>query len=289
MISPSRPLLRYHGGKWILAPWICRHLPRHRIYTEAFGGAASVLLRKAPAYSEVYNDLSGEVVNLFRVLRSPADASRLVALLRLAPFARAEFEWAYESAEDPVERARRLIVRSYMGFGSDAPNMAVRTGFRSNSNRSGSTPAHDWANYPDALLVAVDRLRDVIIEQRPAIEVMSRHDRCDCLHYVDPPYVPSTRSPKARKGGAKYHAYDFEMSDEDHVALADALRGMRGMVVLSGYPSALYERLYPDWPCVTRDARADGARARTECLWFNEAAWSALHGATGPLFTKGAA
>ena len=107
-MTVSRPVLRWHGGKFILAPWIIDHFPSHRIYTEAFGGAASVLLRKPRAYAEVYNDMDGEVVNLFRVLQGKR-AQDLVAKLRLTPFARAEFEMAYTPSADPVERARRLL------------------------------------------------------------------------------------------------------------------------------------------------------------------------------------
>src|SRR3954466_7106373 len=102
MSGGRRPVLRWHGGKWKLAPWIISHFPPHRIYVEPFGGAASVLLRKTPAFSEIYNDLDGEAVNLFQVLRRPADAGRLIELLELTPFARAEFEDSYAECEDPV-------------------------------------------------------------------------------------------------------------------------------------------------------------------------------------------
>ena len=75
IMTPRRAALRWHGGKWILAPWIIAHFPPHRVYTEAFGGGASVLLRKGRAKSEVYNDLDSEVVNLFRVLQDRASAA----------------------------------------------------------------------------------------------------------------------------------------------------------------------------------------------------------------------
>lgn len=147
-LTPTRPVLRWHGGKWLLAPWIISHFPAHDVYVEPFGGGGSVLMRKARAYAEIWNDLDGDVVNLFRVLRS-SDADRLVAHLRLTPFAREGFVEAYGESQDPVERARRLIIRSFQGFGSDGHNGARITGFRANSSRSGTTPAHDWANYPD--------------------------------------------------------------------------------------------------------------------------------------------
>jgi DNA adenine methylase len=151
MNAPTRPALRWHGGKWKLAPWILTHFPRHRTYVEPFGGAASVLLRKARSHAEVYNDLDDWVVNLFQVLRNEAMASRLIAQLRLTPFARSEFETVREIDEavgDPVECARRLIIRSFMGFGSNA-HSGRTTGFRANTSRLGTTPAEDWANYPD--------------------------------------------------------------------------------------------------------------------------------------------
>lgn len=271
MSKPSRPVLRWHGGKWKLAPWIVAQFPPHRVYVEPFGGAASVLLRKPRSYAEIYNDLDGDVVNLFRVLRS-ARAGELIEALRLTPFARAEFEESYVATDDPVERARRLIVRSQMGFGSDGHNIEIRTGFRANSNRSSTTPAHDWVNYPDALARIVARLAGAVVECRDAAEVMARHDGPDTLHYVDPPYLPATRSQKSRRGKVRYHAYAHEMTDADHERLLAFLPGLQGAVVLSGYPSAMYDDALPGWSRLERRALADGARERTEVMWINPAA-----------------
>lgn len=254
----KRPILRWHGGKWILAPWIIQHLPKHRIYVEPFGGAASVLLRKPRSYAEIYNDMDGEVVNLFRVARDQGDELRRV--LDLTPFARDEFALSYTASDDPVEQARRTVVRSLMGFGSNAHNKA--TGFRANSNRSGTTPAHGWMNYPEALSKIIDRLRGVCIENRDAVEVMRAHDGDETVHYVDPPYVSGTRD----KGGD----YRHEMTDSDHEVLADELHKLRGAVVLSGYSCPLYEDIYRDWQRVERASLADGARPRIEVLWLSQ-------------------
>lgn len=225
-MSVPRPVLRWHGGKWLLAPWILEHFPSHQVYVEPFGGAASVLMRKVRSYAEIYNDLDGEVVNLFRVLRSDR-SEELVAAVRLTPFSRTEFQGAYQATDDNLERARRLIIRSFMGFGSNGHNKL--TGFRANSNRSGTTPAHDWVNYPDSLAQVVKRLEGVTVESRDAKAVMLQHDAPTTLHYVDPPYVMATRSDE----GADYA---HEMDDADHVALLECLQGLSGMVVLSGYP-----------------------------------------------------
>lgn len=283
-MTPTRPLLRWHGGKWLLAPWIIGHLPPHRIYVEPFGGAASVLLRKPRAFAEVYNDLDSDVVNLMRVLRGPR-AGELVEALRLTPFAREEFEAAYVISDEPVEEARRLIVRSFMGFGSDGFNREVSTGFRAASYRSGTTPAHDWANYPDALPLIVERLAGCVIEHRPAMQVMAAHDGPDTLHYVDPPYLPDTRSDKARKSGGKYHAYRHELVDAEHVELLAFLRTLQGSVVLSGYPSPMYDDALPGWRRIEREALADGARPRVEVLWINRSREAARPHA-GPLFAE---
>lgn len=269
MTSPSRPVLRWHGGKWMLAPWIISHFPKHRVYVEPFGGAASVLLRKPPCYAEVYNDLDEQVVGLFRVLQDTDSAARLRELLRSTPFARTEFEKAYEPTDCPLESARRLIIRSFMGFGSDGCNDARPTGFRSNSSRSGTTPAHDWANYAPALPAICSRLTGVIVENRPAIEVMRQHDGETTLHYVDPPYLPETRK-QVRNNVTKN--YRYELTTEDHHELLHALRALKGMVVLSGYPSELYDTTLEDWSRVEREALADGARKRTEVVWLNPAA-----------------
>lgn len=272
MIEPSRPALRYHGGKWMLAPWIISHFGEHRTYTEVYGGAASVLLRKQRAYAEVYNDLDEEVVGLFRVLQNSASAGRLTELLHLTPFSRSEFDRAYEPTDCPVERARQLIIRSFMGFGSDGHNGAWKTGFRSDSNKSGTTPAHDWVNYPLALQAIVERFRGVVIENRDAIQVLRKHDRSEALHYVDPPYVTHTRSP-ARNSVRKN--YRHEMTDEDHAVLLETLTQLEGMVVLSGYRCDLYDDTLKSWARRDRTAFADGARKRTESLWLNPAACDA--------------
>jgi DNA adenine methylase len=258
-MNVRRPLLRWHGGKWLLAPWVIGHMPAHRVYVEPFGGAASVLMRKPRSYAEIYNDLDDDVVNLFRVLRSP-QADELVRQIRLTPFAASEFAAAYMPTDCAVERARRLIVRSFQGFGSNGVHK--KTGFRSNSNRSGTTPAHDWANYPDALAQIIDRLTGVCVLCRDAKEVMAAHDGPETLHYVDPPYVFATRT----DGNADYA---HELTDEDHRALLAFLRTLKGRVILSGYPSEIYEEALPGWRRVQRKALADGATERTEVLWMN--------------------
>lgn len=282
--EPRRPVLRYYGGKWRIAPWLISLFPPHRIYVEPYGGGASVLMRKSRVYAEVYNDLNTEIVNVFRVLRDPKTARKLFHLLKFTPFAREEFKLAYKPTKDPVEAARRTIIRAYMGFGCTAlespRGMRTRasvwnsTGFRADSKKSGTTPAHDWVNYPTQIMSFCARLSDVVIENKPALEVIRDHDREDTLYYLDPPYLQETR-------GSPRHEYRFEMTIEDHRELADAAKKLRGMVVISGYPSDLYDgELYGEWHRFERAALSDGAGKRTEVAWMNAAAYDALGGQT---------
>lgn len=275
-LTPNRPALRYLGGKWRLAPRIIAQFPPHRIYVEPFGGAASVLAQKLRAYAEVYNDLDGEVVNLFRVLRDPVASAELARLIALTPFARAEFEDAYAEAAEPVERARLLVVRSFMGHGNIAYRRDRTTGFRRNSNRSGTTPAHDWANLPPAVLRLAERFSGVVVEHRPAQELLAQFDEPRVLFYVDPPYVHATRSEK-RCRLAPSTGYAHELDDAEHAALLDQLRGLRAMVVVSGYATALYDSALHDWRRLELATFADGGWPRTEVLWINPAA-AAAHG-----------
>jgi DNA adenine methylase len=284
-----RPVLRYHGGKFRLAPLLLELFPDHRVYTEAFGGGASVLMQKPRCYSEIYNDLDGEVVNVFRVLQNRKRAARLEALLRVTPFARAEFIRSYQPTRSEVERARRTIIRSFMGWGSDSISRmkasragfntrissTMSTGFRWNANRSGTTPAHDWKNYVECLPAFVDRLQGVIIENRNALTIIGKMDREDCLHYVDPPYPMSTR--KIGNGTALEHRYRWEMTDADHKRLSELLHSLKGMVIISSYPGPLYAKLYRGWKRVSWTggqycSQNTGDKTRTECVWLNRAA-----------------
>ncbi|HEV2747728.1 MAG TPA: DNA adenine methylase [Allosphingosinicella sp.] len=282
--APTRPVLRWHGGKWLLARWIIAHFPPHRCYVEPYGGAWSVGLLKPLSHREVYNDKDDRLVGLFRMLREPAQAAELIRRLELTPFARTEFYRAYEPSDDPIEDARRWLTRSWMGHGSDGGLSPYRTGFRASSSRSDTTSvAREWAGYPAALALAVERLRAVVIENRDAHDVMAANDAATTLHFVDPPYPLDTRSRTNRQPGGGTYAH--ELTDDDHVALLAFLKTLKGMVVLSGYPSALYDQALAGWRRVERAALADGARPRIEVLWLNPAAVARL--GAGPLFRAG--
>ena len=235
-----RGLLRYFGGKWVLSPWIIGHFPAHRCYTDAFGGGGSVLMRKPRAQEEVYNDLDDEIVNVFRVLRDQGDEA-CAGASRSTVYARAEWKLAQELPwADNVERARRTVARAMMGLGSNVI-CQMNTGFRTADRNGGSHPASDWRTLPDAMPEFIERFRGVCIENRDALYVIDHYDTPQTLHYVDPPYVHSSRRWKAARG------YKHEMAYERHRVLAEVLNRVAGMVLLSGYPSTLYDEVYAGW------------------------------------------
>jgi len=263
--SPPAPALRYHGAKWKIAPWIITHFPPHTTYVEVFGGSAGVLLRKPFSPVEVFNDLDGEVVNFFRVLREQPEA--LARAIAFTPYARAELDAAWEPTDDPLEAARRFAVRSWMSIGG--PTAQWKTGFRYR-RADPSQPWLQWNRLPEILVATARRLKMVIIEHADWQRILRRYDTPDTLFYCDPPYLGETRS----KWGKFRAAYRFEFTDGDHVALAEALRSVQGMVVLSGYAHPLYEALYEahGWVrhCMST-VNQNGSRA-VECLWLNPAA-----------------
>jgi DNA adenine methylase len=262
------PMLRYHGGKYRQAPWILSFFPPHRVYVEPFGGAASVLLQKPRSPVEVLNDLDGDVVNFYRVMRDATSRAALIEQLGFTPCAREEFELAFEGSPDPIERARRLAVRSIMGYGSAAATKST-TGMRIYDGRDQRRvpDAQHWARYPDCLAAIGARLEGVLVECRPGLGVMHQHDSPETLHYVDPPYLHSTR---VRASGAALRYYRHEMTEWDHVQLLAAVKNLKGSVIVSGYPSELYDAELFGWRRETRQARISGHRGtalRTEVLW----------------------
>ncbi|MFI1194020.1 DNA adenine methylase [Micromonospora sp. NPDC020750] len=262
----TRPPFPYYGGKQMLADRILPLLPPHEHYVEPYAGSLALLLAKPRTAFETVNDLDGNLVNFWRVLRERSD--ELEEACGLTPHARAEHAEAMDleayPTDDPVERARRTWVLLTQG---QSGGTGRRTGWRFFVNPSGSVfsmPKYLEA-YVERFGPAVARLFGVSIECRPALDVITTYGRCPgVLLYVDPPYVHSTR---------KGRGYRHEMTDDDHRALAVVLREAKATVVLSGYPSGMYDlELYPDWHRVqlaTGTGNGGEWRDRTEVLWSN--------------------
>lgn len=254
----TAPPVRYVGSKWKLAPKIVACFPPHETYVEPFAGGANVLFRKPMSAIEVINDIDGEVVNFFKVLRERT--ADLTMAIDLTPYAKAEWDLSFEPATDELERARRFYIRVRQSYGASGSKHGWR--FIRTKGSGGAHPPREW-NRLHTLWAAARRLKQVQIEHDTAINVIERYDTEDTLFYVDPPYVLSERI--AGK------AYAYEMTNDEHRELAATLRDVKGMVVLSGYPSALYDELYADWTLRTMKARTNSKKDRraTECLWLS--------------------
>lgn len=263
-MQPLRPPVKWHGGKFYLCRRIVQHFPAHHTYLEPFGGAASVLLNKPRSPVEVYNDLDESITRLFRVLRD--QGPELHRRLSLSPYSEVEFLDAGEPAQDEIEQARRDFVRWRLSLGGRGDSFSytlhrVRRGMA--DVVSGYLSMID-----EELPRIIERLRTVEIVRRPALDAIRTWDAPGTLIYCDPPYLHSTR----HEGSTSI--YGCEMSEEDHRALAEVLNACQGRVVLSGYPSELYDELYRDWRVVDFDmpnhAAGGKLKARkTETIWMN--------------------
>lgn len=254
----------YFGGKMTIGPRIAALLPAHSHYVEPFAGTLAVLFAKTPSDHETVNDLDQALVTFWRVLRTrPDDLARACAL---TPHARAEYDLAQPlDATDELELARQVFVKLTQG----RSGRLRRTGWRHYVNPAGSSASMPGyiAGYVDRIAPAVERLQRVSLECKPGLEVIARYGcEPDVLLYVDPPYLGSTR--------ANDNAYRHEMrSDDEHRELAAALHAARAAVVLSGYPSDLYDReLYAGWDrhtIATSTGQGGQWDARIEVLWSN--------------------
>ncbi len=259
-----RPPVKWHGGKRYLSQRIIVHFPPHQTYLEPFGGAASVLLNKAPAPVEVYNDLDQRITRLFRVLRDHGEEFR--RLLTLTPYSEAEFDRASEPTDNEIEQARRDFVRWRLSLGGRGDSFSFTL---HRVRRDMADVVSGYLSMIDEQLPAIiERLRRVQFICRPALEVIRTWDSPETLIYCDPPYVHETRHEGSRD------VYGVEMSEDDHRELAAALNACKARVVLSGYPSPLYDELYANWRTVTFDIanHAAGGRRKArkqEKLWFN--------------------
>jgi DNA adenine methylase len=269
--GPRSPLAWY-GGKFYYAEWIVGHFCDHRVYIEPFGGAANILLNKICSEVEIFNDLDGRIINLFRVLRDKDQFNELTRLLSLTPYSRTEFAELINSKEpqDAVKKAWRFFVlcrQSIGGLGmSKLTNsswaMSVRT------RRKMAEPVSKYLSAIEGLQEIAERFSSVVIENMEAKKLIKKYDCKDALIYCDPPYLPETRH------GSSANTYAFEMSYADHEELLNILINCSGRVVISGYPSQLYNEKLSTRKKVMIKGKAHIANSgqfRDEVLWMN---WS---------------
>ncbi|OLV20160.1 DNA adenine methylase [Deinococcus marmoris] len=272
----AAPVLRWPGSKWRIAEWVIGHLPPHKVYCEPFFGSGGVFFLKPEAATEIINDLDGNVVAVFRVLRTQPQA--LAEQVSLTPWALDEYEACCAALLAPdelpdLERARCMITITWQQYGKRA--MQRKTGWRFRGVDQ-QTPLTAWRNLPERIAFAADRLMNAQISNLDALALIQRVNNSETLLYIDPPYLGETH-----KAG---RLYDHELkTPAEHQALIDAVLGHVGPVVMSGYPSAQYSEQLAGWHLVSTTARAQSNGHRQECLWINPVGWRRLRGTHGSL------
>lgn len=264
-----KPPFTYFGGKLALAERIAALLPPHAHYVEPFAGSFAVLLAKRPAPMETANDIDGNLMTFWRILRErPAELERVCAL---TPHSRAEHEAAFTLDGDDLERARKVWVLLTQGRGGHLP--PLRGGWRHYQDPRGSSASMPGylRTYTGRMPAAVERLMNVSLECRPAADIIERYGRHDgVLIYADPPYLASVRTLNRGRGRGPDYAHEFR-TDDEHRELAAQLRAARAAVITSGYDSPLYAELYEGWHRLELAGLAGNGTdaARTEVLWSN--------------------
>lgn len=251
-------VLRYPGSKWSIAGSIVAEFGSHYHYIEPFFGSGAVFFSKDPSPHEVINDRLGSVVNLWAALRDHTE--ELCWLIETTPWARDEYGISDQVTGEQLEDARRFVVRVWQAHASD---LAKKTGWKNRGvhQRAGGM-SHRWQKLPDQLRKLAWRLSDAEIENRPALDVIRRHNKSDALIYADPPYPHDVRTQKM---------YEHEMSLQEHAELVDALSAHAGPVVISGYAHPLYDSAFASWRRVTMKApKAEKGADRTEVLWIKD-------------------
>ena len=253
-----KAFLNYPGAKWGLAKKIVEMMPPHRSYLEPFFGSGAVLFNKPKSAIETVNDIDGDIVNFFRVLQT--EPERLAHSISLTPYSRDVFDDAHRNHGDtPFDKAYRFAIRSRMGHGFKTYE---KTGFKIDVQaRERSYCVANWNGMPDGIMEASIRLKEVQIENRPALELIEKFNFENVLIYADPPYLLQTR------GGRQYK---HEMTDEtDHKKLLSLLKSHKGSVILSGYPSHLYDSELRGWEKFEFCSYNQNSDKRTEVVWTN--------------------
>ncbi|WP_040209846.1 DNA adenine methylase [Clostridium polynesiense] len=252
--------LKWPGAKWSIADKIVDLIPEHKIYLEPFFGSGAVFFSKSPCNTEILNDLDDEVVNLFRCIRDKSE--ELSRAVYFTPYSREEYKKSYDRSGTDIERARQFLIRANMAragmqyYSSSWRHAGPVLGATCKQRVSG-----DWNKVPERILEAAARLKDAEIENANALDLIKKYNRQDCLIYVDPPYLLSTR---------RQRYYNVEMTeDKEHVELIELLKKHSGPVLISGYDSDLYNELLTGWDRKEIQAQAEQGKRRLEVVWAN--------------------
>lgn len=257
----ARPVIVYLGGKYRIAEWVVSHFPPHTVYAELFGGAASILMTKERAATEIYNDLDEGIVNLFRVMQDREKARELEYRLRYTPYSRYELFKAYEEPKDDIDAARGTIVKSFMGMATGGAYRKGRVGFGLRLKGGICAAPAAWRNYADCIKDFCERMQGVIIENKDARILIPQLDTPDTLFYLDPPYVSDKWYSKS--------GYTNNGDENLQAEILELIKSIKGMAILSGYDNELYNAELKDWKKVSKETINVNNDPRIECLWIS--------------------
>ncbi len=254
-------ILKYPGAKWRIADWIIENMPTHHSYVEPYFGSGAVFFNKQASNIETINDLDGEVVNFFEVIRDMPE--ELAAKIHMTPYARAVYENVYKEpcnyTQSKLDRALKFCIKINMSHGFRCNGQKV--GWKNDiQGRERAYVVQIWNKIPEIVMQAAERLRGVQIEQRPALDIIKRFNHPKCLIYCDPPYLLSTRRGKQ---------YNVEMSNREHEELLNALLENKSKIMISGYESDLYNDALKGWRKKTGYSLTQSLRKAKEVIWMN--------------------
>lgn len=250
-----KSILKYPGAKWRISDWIISYFPEHKVYLEPFFGSGACFFNKPPSYIETINDLDGNIVNLFTICRE--NPEELARLINLTPFARDEFKKCYERSDNPIEQARRTLVRYHQSFGT---SNSSKNSWRNVQTYGGPRCATMWNDLPEIVIQIASRLKEAQIENTDALTLIERYNDENTLIYCDPPYLKDIR---------KKNIYAVEMDTKKHMQLLDVLKRSKSKIILSGYDSELYNSELVGWFTAEKKTTAQMGLHRTEKLWMN--------------------
>ena len=260
-----RPAIKCHGGKFYLAKWILSNFPENHqemTYIESYCGGANILFNKPKSKIEVINDIDIGLIQIYRALRD--EPKEFLRRLKICKYCEETFDRALKKDEpkDYLEYAVNEFILRRMSRGG------LKKAFAWSERTRGGKPGdiNAWETALEGLPVLGERLQEVFIYNKPAVEVIKSFNNPNTLLYLDPPYLQETRVSK--------NAYTFEMTTDDHIELANVLKKFQGKVILSGYASPLYNRLYKGWTVCKRKVTNHASqqktkKTKTEVIWKN--------------------
>lgn len=250
-----KAILKYPGGKWRIAEWIISFFPEHKVYVEPYFGSGACFFNKTPSYIETINDIDGNIVNLFRVCRDYPE--ELAKAINITPFSRDEFISCNTPSDNPIEQARRTLVRYHQSFGT---SNSSKNSWRNVQTYGGPRCATMWNCLPEIIVNCCERLKEAQIENTDALTLIERCNDENTLIYCDPPYLQELR---------KKNMYKHEMNNEQHIELLKVLKTSKSKIILSGYDNDLYNSELSDWATAEKQTIAQMGLHRIEKLWMN--------------------